>query len=166
MLKNFGPAIGKRYPTVLSDLGQWVTSNHSATIILHPRTERGTSKSRFEDVLLIYQAIELLGLEYHAMRMTSPSEADAKRSACSRRLQELGLDLTPSISAGRAGEEGDEYKVIYPIGGEKKCLLDLHLRKGSDRDERYCLRIYFFWDEDAQKVVIGWLPSHLDTRAS
>ena len=37
-----------------------------------------------------------------------------------RRLQELGLDLTPSISSGRAGEEGEEYKVIYPIGGEKK----------------------------------------------
>ena len=166
LLKEFDPKIEKQYPQDLANLPEWVTSNHAHAIVLHPRAERGASKSRFEDVPLIYQAIELLGIEYHAMRMTSPDEAEAKRSACTRRLQELGLDLTPSISSGRAGEEGDEYEVIYPIGGEKKRLLDFHLKKGSDRDERYCLRIYFFWDDGIKKVVIGWLPSHLDTRAT
>jgi hypothetical protein len=166
LLKEFGPKISKQYPGDLAELSTWITSNHPQTIILHPRAERGASKSQFQDVSLIYKAIDLLGAQYHAMRTTNVEEADARRSACTRGLQELGLELTQSISASRAGEEGDEYKVLYPIGGEKKCLLDFHLKKGSDRDERYCLRIYFFWDDDTKKVVIGWLPSHLDTRAS
>jgi hypothetical protein len=28
------------------------------------------------------------------------------------------------------------------------------------------LRIYFSWDDDAQQVVVGWLPSHLRNRMS
>jgi hypothetical protein len=166
LLKEFGPKIEKHYPGDLSELSGWVTASHPKTIILHPRAERGASKSQFEDVTLIYQAIDVLGAQYHAMRTTTVEEAEARRSACTRRLQELGLELAPSISASRAGEEGDEYKILYPVGGDKKCLMDLHLKKGSDRDERHCLRIYFFWDENTNKVVIGWLPSHLDTRAS
>jgi hypothetical protein len=167
LLKEFGPKIEKQYPGGISELSGWITANHPQTIILHPRAERGASKSQFEDVTLIYQAVDLLGAQYHAMRMTNVEEADVRRSACTRRLHELGLELTQSISASRAAEEGDEYEVHYPAGQlVKKRLMDLHLKKGSDRDERYCLRIYFFWDDDAKKVVIGWLPSHLDTRAS
>ncbi len=49
---------------------------------------------------------------------------------------------------------------------DKKKLLEHHLCKGSDRDERFCLRIYFFWDEKLKRVVIGWLPGHLDTRST
>ena len=29
------------------------------------------------------------------------------------------------------------------------------MRRGS-------FRLYYFWDEDSQTVVVGWLPSHLD----
>jgi hypothetical protein len=167
LLKEFGPKIEKQYPGDLSKLSGWITKNHRQTIILHPRAERGASKSQFEDVTLIYRAIDLLGAEYHAMRTTSVGEAEQRRIACTHRIQELGLELTPSISATRAGEEGADYEIYYPPGQlEKKRALDLHLKKGSDRDERHCLRIYFFWDDDAKKVVIGWLPSHLDTRAS
>lgn len=34
---------------------------------------------------------------------------------------------------------------------------------GVSKDRRYCLRIYFFWDDQDQIVVIGDLPHHLDT---
>ena len=78
----------------------------------------------------------------------------------------LGLTVEPSISKSRAGEQKDEYYVNYPsgtlIGGKK--FLEQHLKKGNDRSERFCLRIYFFWDRTANLVVVGWLPSHLDTR--
>jgi hypothetical protein len=65
-----------------------------------------------------------------------------------------------------AGEQKDEYFVNYPVGsppGNKK-FLEQHLRKGNDRDERFCFRLYFFWDKKKSLVVVGWLPSHLDTR--
>jgi len=46
----------------------------------------------------------------------------------------------------------------------KTKLLNLHLRKGTTKDDRYCLAIYFFWDDEKRRVVVGWLPSHLDNR--
>ena len=157
----------KQFPQTLDHLPGWITNNHGQKLTLHPRARSNLSKSIFLDVRLIYQSVELLATEYHAMRTSQPEDADAKRTACNQKLQGLGLDLSPSISASRAGEEGDEYEVAYPIGQlEKKRTLELHLTKGSDRDQRNCLRIYFFWDDDAKKVVIGWLPNHLDTRAT
>jgi hypothetical protein len=45
-------------------------------------------------------------------------------------------------------------------------MLEFHLKKGSDRDERFSLRIYFFWDGDSKRVVVGSLPGHLDTRST
>ena len=48
------------------------------------------------------------------------------------------------------------------LGGRRR-FLDQHLGKGSARDPRYCMRIYFCWDEDTNRVVIGHMPSHLPT---
>lgn len=44
--------------------------------------------------------------------------------------------------------------------------LDRHLRKGTGRNPRECMRIYFFWSDEDSQVVIGFLPAHLDTRNS
>ena len=42
--------------------------------------------------------------------------------------------------------------------------LDRHLKKGNSRNSRHCFRLYFFWDDEDEQVVVGWLTSHLDTR--
>jgi hypothetical protein len=69
-----------------------------------------------------------------------------------------------SISQERAGEQGEEYFVRYPTSSSPRRFLEWHLRKGSNKDARYCLGIYFFWDDDTAQVIVGWLPSHLDNR--
>ena len=41
----------------------------------------------------------------------------------------------------------------------------MHLKSGGNtRDPTRCLRIYFFWDDDEQQVVVGSLPGHLENR--
>ena len=62
-----------------------------------------------------------------------------------------------------SGELGDEYDVIY---NGRKCRLEQLIVKGNDRDPRHCLRIYFFWDDETNRVVIGSLPGHLQNRLS
>ena len=57
----------------------------------------------------------------------------------------------------------DLYSVQY--GGSRRPL-DRHLKGGISRERRYGFRLYFFWDDESQLVVVGWLPSHLDNRAS
>jgi hypothetical protein len=50
--------------------------------------------------------------------------------------------------------------------GDKQ-LLALHFKNGGNtRDPERCLRIYYFWDDESQQVVVGSLPGHLDTRAT
>jgi len=66
----------------------------------------------------------------------------------------------------RAGEQGKTYFVRFPTHTDTPRFLEFHLRKGATKDVRYCLAIYFFWDEDTQQVIVGWLPSHLETRAT
>lgn len=54
------------------------------------------------------------------------------------------------------------YKVYYGDGPRNKSnrrALDLHLKSGVD--QRYLLRIYFFWDSEKEVVVIGSMPEHL-----
>jgi hypothetical protein len=78
----------------------------------------------------------------------------------------LKLRLANSITEGRAGEHGETYYVRFPIGSEHRQFLDLHVCKGVTKDDRNCMRIYFFFDEDNDQVVVGSLPGHLETRAT
>ena len=81
-------------------------------------------------------------------------------------LAQYGMDFSGSIDKSRAGQEGDAYYINYPIGSSQRVFLQFHIVRGSSREDRYCMRIYFFWDEDTNQVVVGWLPSHLSNRIS
>ena len=76
-------------------------------------------------------------------------------------LNALELEEAASISGTRVGEQGDEYIVQH---NGKKRELDRHFKKGNSRETRRCFRIYFFWDDEEEQVVVGWLTSHLNTR--
>ena len=52
----------------------------------------------------------------------------------------------------------DDYEVT--VDGEKY-LLDMHLKYGVS--SQVLIRIYFCWDDDKQKIVIGYMPEHLAT---
>ncbi|GAB4208285.1 MAG: hypothetical protein Fur0019_13850 [Tibeticola sp.] len=41
-------------------------------------------------------------------------------------------------------------------------LDDADKQRGHARERTRCFRLYYFWDDDTQCAVVGWLPSHLD----
>ncbi|MCK6456328.1 MAG: hypothetical protein L6Q92_07340 [Phycisphaerae bacterium] len=147
-------------PNSYEDITDWVETELVGRLILHPRAVNALKKAKYEDVSLVVNALLLLANEYRSMRL---GNADAK-TAYESGLRKLGLRHDGSITSERAGQEGDEYFVRYPVCTQRRQFLELHLRKGASKDERYCLAIYFFWDDETQQVVVGWLPSHLDTR--
>jgi len=147
-------------PQDYEDLPQWVEENLLGRLVLHPRALRGVKDAQYEDAGLVFRSLLLLANEYRNMRL---GLADA-REAFEAKMAELGLRCSGSISESRAGEEGDTYFVRYPLHADRKRFLELHLRKGSTRDDRHCLAVYFFWDEETRQVVVGWLPSHLENR--
>ncbi|MEP0844909.1 MAG: hypothetical protein HRF43_19585 [Phycisphaerae bacterium] len=154
------PDLSIPIPNKYDDLREWVDTHLAGRLLLHPRALKGLKTADYEDPSLVYRSLLLLANEYRNMRMGIPEA----RKAYEEGLNRLGVRHDGSITRERAGEQGDTYFVVYPLGSGQKQFVEFHLRKGSNKDTRYCLAIYFFWDENTQQVVVAWMPSHLDNR--
>ena len=69
------------------------------------------------------------------------------------------LQLEDSLVGDALRTHRQQYTVNY---GGKPRLLDRHLKRGSAHDDKHAFRLYYFWDDETETVVVGWLPSHLD----
>lgn len=142
------------------ELAGWIRENYPDRLYLHARAERSLKDALFKDVGLVYRCVQLLATAYYGYRMGQLNR-EQFLDACGK--VDPALDERPAITDTAAGEQGETYFVQYR-GRRRK--LERHLVKGSTKDRRYCLRIYFFWDDQEQVVVIGDLPHHLDTSAT
>lgn len=148
----------KANPTSLDQFEEWCRSELVGSIEVLNRAFSGVKKSQFEDVELIYESMRLLKEHYVPMKREGGIE---RKNSFEAKCRSLGVSEEPTFAGDRWGEHSDEYKIRY--GGQMR-LLDRHLKKGQSKDQRYCFRLYFFWDDETEQVVVGWLPSHLDTR--
>jgi hypothetical protein len=144
-----------------SDLAAWVDDHLAGRLVLHPRAQRAAKDAEYEDPQLAAQALNALAREYRNMRLGMEGAPEA----WDRKIKSLHLEHGRSMSDSRRGQHGDEYEVVYPPHSDEKHVLELHLKKGVSHEPRHCLRIYFFWHEDEEQVVVGWLPTHLSTRS-
>lgn len=147
-------------PDNLDGFEVWCREHLSGSVELHSRAFQGIKKSQFDDVQLIYKSLLLLRDFYVPMRRDG---GDACKAAYDAECMRLGIDEQPSFAGAGWGEHGDTYLVQW---GKSRLLLDRHLKKGNSREERFCFRLYFTWVDEDQHVLVGWLPSHLDTRAT
>lgn len=141
-------------------LPDWISRNYPGRLFLHARAARSLKDALYEDVGLVYRCVQLLATAYYGY-CTGTYTREQFLEAC--RAVDPALDERPAITDTAAGEQGETYFVRY--GGRRR-KLERHLVKGSNKDRRYCLRIYYFWDDQDQVVVIGDLPHHLDTSAT
>jgi hypothetical protein len=147
------PAIPANY----GDIPTWVEEQFAGRMKLLPRALRGLAAATFNNVTLVSELLELLATEYVNGRRGDQAAWQRFEDGTKAR----GVEYTRSISSARAGEQGDEYLVPY-WGG--KHLLEWHLKRGTSRDPARDMRIYFFWDDEDEEVIIGYLPGHLNTR--
>ena len=148
-------------PDNYRELPNWVRKHLTGRLILLPRAERAVVKAEYADVSMVYKALLILANEYRNSRIGVGSDKEFKDA-----LAEHWMDFSGSIDKSRAGEEGESYYVNYPIGSNNRELLKFHIERGNSREPRYCMRIYFFWDDETSQVIVGWLPSHLNNRMS
>jgi hypothetical protein len=156
--RSLGEVREAPFPNSLDDAKTWCEEHLAGAVELHSRAYRGIKSSQYDDVRLIFESLLVLRDYYVPMRRGGgQASVDAFRRECNR----LHLEEGPTGSEDRANEQGDEYFVRY---GGSRIFLDRHLKKGNSKDPRYSFRLYFFWDESNDQVVVGWLPSHLDSR--
>ena len=146
----------KPVPNDLADFEKWCVVELGGSIEIVNRAYQGVRKSEFEDISLIYRS--LLALRNYYVPMGRERD-EKKKFAYEKELAELQLE--ESLTGDGVKFDPDLYTVTY--NGIRK-VLDRHLNRGNSRDPRFCFRLYFFWDDEAEIVVVGWLPTHLDNR--
>lgn len=150
-------------PDTYEGMPEWVDDHLAGRLVFLPRAARAVKDAVYQDAPLVYKGLLLLANEYRNMRLGIEEDGKEKFEA---RCDQLGLRFGGSMTEGAAGQYESEYYVDYPVGSGLNRMLDFHLRRGTSRDERQCLGIYFFWDAQARLVVVGSLPAHLRTRAT
>lgn len=146
-------------PDDLEGLREWSDRYLAGRVILLQRAYNEAKDSVYESPEDIYNALLWLAQLYWPAK-TSGDEDGEIWDRARRRLAELGMEYAGSIDPRNAGEE---YKASYR---GKRWFMNMAIKKGNSRERRYCMRIYTFWDEDAQATVVGSLPAHLDNTMS
>ena len=142
-------------PEDFDALEEWGKRHLAGKVVLHNRAIRAARKSKFEDVPLAYRALLILRDHYIPMKREGGIEL---RRTYDEALQKMGLEDSEPFTGTRAGQAGEDYFVEF--AGHKR-YLERHLKGSNSRDERYAFRLYFFWDDDSEQVVVGSLPGHL-----
>lgn len=140
-----------------SEIEEWAAANGDRIVIL-PRALAGGKKAEYHEPFRVFAGLEILAGPYPALRRNEITSEEFKR-----RCDEVGLDLTRSVDRSVAGSAGDEYFVRWK---GRRVFLGHHLRRGTSREPRFALRIYFAWDDADQVVIVGWLASHLTASMS
>ena len=133
----------------LNELAEWAALN-SGRIVILPRAIAAARKSTFDDPAVVFAALEVLAGSFREVKARS-----APRDKAKQELDALGIDIGGSVDPAHAD---DGYFVRWR--GRRR-FLDQHLKKGTSRDPRYSMRIYYTWDDELHMCVVGWLPGHL-----
>jgi len=141
----------------LADLAAWAVQFEDQLVIL-PRALQAARKSPFEDVSAVETALRLLAGPYREMR-----RGRLPKESWDEALKNARMRLTSSAGDTTYGRHDDAYLVRWR-GAPR--LLEWHLARGSNHDQRSTLRVYFFFDEGAAMAVVGHLPGHLPNSRS
>jgi hypothetical protein len=138
------------YPDSFDSLDEWALKHLAGRLIVLNRASRAARKSPFNEPALVYKCLERLARTY----------VDARRSGApvENLFNDLGVHLERTGDPVRLSQWKEEYFIPHRTKSE---FLEWHLKRGSDKNEANTLRIYFFYDEDDQQVIVGHLPGHL-----
>jgi len=148
------------YPSSLEKITDWYEeSGVEEKLFISSRGLREAEESLYEEPFIIYRALDILANEYAAMKLAGGDIT--ARDIFNKALIDIGMQI--EFAGGQTTLAKKEYRVDYR---GRKLTTDWHLTKGGGRDPRYCARIYFTWDIETQRCIVGWLPSHLDNTLS
>jgi len=117
------------------------------------------NSNEFEEPELFYAALSWLATVYWNAKAGKASCSDFDKSCretCQFRYAAHQSEVT-------MGMFSSDYEVVW---NKKKVKLKEHLGYGTSPEPRHTIRIAFFFDENIEKVVIGYVGQHQATRKS
>ena len=140
-------------PQRMDKIPEWIKTTFEGRIELHERAVRMLSKEENSAISIdiLCDALEYLAQEYLDVLQgkISPDEAN---KICAYKYQRP-FRVIPTGSAYRTYSD---YNIVID---KTNHFLDLHLTWGVNVET--LIRIYFFYDKNVKKIIIGSLPRHL-----
>lgn len=127
----------------------WCDDMLSDRVTLSSRARREVKSASFDEPQTAARCLLWLANEYRDSRLNG-STGDLRKP------------LESGIQNDRVGGDSFEFK-----WKGRNVLVEWHIKNGGNtHDPRRCLRIYYFWDEVSQAVVIVTMPAHIRTGAT
>lgn len=143
------PDAGISLPESWDAFADWCGEVLSGRVALSGRARRETKSAGFDDPQAAARCLLWLANEYRDSRINGASG-------------DLRKPIDRGIHNDRCGADSFEFDWLG-----RKVSVEWHLKNGGNtRDPRRCLRIYYFWDEESQLVVIATVPAHIRTGAT
>lgn len=138
-----------KLPDNWSAFADWCDDTLSGRVTLSSRARREVKSASFEDPKTAARCLLWLANEYRDSRLNG-STGDLRKA------------LESGIKNDRVG--GDSFNFKW---NGRNVLVEWHIKNGGNtHDPRRCLRIYYFWDDESQTVVIVTMPAHIRTGAT
>jgi len=143
------PDSAVQLPESWDAFADWCDEILSGRVMLSSRARRETKSADFDDPQTAARCLLWLANEYRDSRMNGAAG-----------------DLRKPIADGIHNERCGADSFDFPWNG-RQVPVEWHIKNGGNtRDPRRCLRIYYFWDEESQVVVIATMPAHVRTGAT
>lgn len=128
----------------------WCDVNLAGRLLLAPQARKALKGSVFEDVSLAAKCLMWLANDYRNEKIGDSSGSLRDRT------------VAPGVTNAHCG--ADSFRITWQ--GEDHDV-EWHIKNGGNtRDPARCLRIYYFWDDASQQVVIASMPAHIRTDAT
>ncbi|MDA8230386.1 MAG: hypothetical protein M0006_03515 [Magnetospirillum sp.] len=147
-LKERGESPDTNIPLPMSwdQFADWCEQNLIGRVLLSPRARREIKAPLFSDPSTAAKWLLWLANEYRNRRLNG-GDGD------------LRVQVEGGIQNDRCGADSFQFEwqgTRYDV--------EWHVKNGGNtRDPSRCLRIYYFWDDASQQIVIASMPSHVRT---
>lgn len=137
-------------PESWPDFVEWADIELAGKLTLTPRARRMVKEPEFEDARLAAECLVWL--------------ANEARQSLIGKSDLLLSDAPVADGVKNAHCGGDAFDLKWQ---DRTFTADWHIKNGGNtRDPKRCLRIYWFWDDSTQQVVVAEMPAHRKTAAS
>ena len=130
-----------------------------ATTLWIPNSVRREVENSFKDPASAYDALEWIATTFHHAKTGKESCRDFDKSCRGA----SGFWYEAHQGETTIGKYPNDYKIQWKDGKRK---LKRHVGNGSGKDPRHTLRIAFFYDDEEEVVVVGYIGQHQQTDAS
>ena len=146
---------------IREDIVEWIQKYYSDTIELHPNAVKSLKDdNRNIDWHRLCMMIHFLS-GYTKYR-NDGGQAISPDAARDHDPESSGYMVEP-VNSGQGSTVHHKDKYTISVGG-KDVLMDMHLKYGKGKDANM-IRVYFYYDPESKKSIIGYMPGHLPTRA-